>query len=158
MGGNYAVCVTIHTFYIISSLLGFCWSLSIALFYSYWRLCSWGHFECASWSFLVHFRVHISFPCLAIGSLWFLFKLFRSYERQVFSLSFMIFDGRVGDLYKSCFAGDFALLEVVIYEALCFDVAQGQMNGAPNETRTHSCRFASLTCSPIHHQRCPLLF
>ena len=35
---------------------------------------------------------------------------------------------------------------VVIYEALCFDVAQGQMNGAPNETRTHSCRFASLAC------------
>ena len=35
---------------------------------------------------------------------------------------------------------------VVIYEALCFDVAQGQMNGAPNETRTHSCRFASLVC------------
>ena len=23
---------------------------------------------------------------------------------------------------------------VVIYKALCFDVAQGQMNGAPNET------------------------
>ena len=23
---------------------------------------------------------------------------------------------------------------VVIYEALCFDVAQGQINGAPNET------------------------
>ena len=35
---------------------------------------------------------------------------------------------------------------VLIYEALCFDVAQGQMNGAPNETRTHSCRFASLVC------------
>ena len=35
---------------------------------------------------------------------------------------------------------------VVIYEALCFDVAQGQMNGAPNETRTHSCRFASQVC------------
>ena len=32
---------------------------------------------------------------------------------------------------------------VVIYKALCFDVAQGQMNGAPNETRTHSCRFAN---------------
>ena len=28
--------------------------------------------------------------------------------------------------------------KVVIYEVLCFDVAQGQMNGAPNETRTHS--------------------
>ena len=32
----------------------------------------------------------------------------------------------------------------VIYKALCFDVAQGRMNGAPNETRTHSCRSASL--------------
>ena len=39
-----------------------------------------------------------------------------------------------------------AHLTVVIYEALCFDVAQGQMNGAPNETRTHSCRFTSLVC------------
>ena len=37
------------------------------------------------------------------------------------------------------------LLEV-IYKALCFDVAQGRMNGAPNETRTHLCRFASLAC------------
>ena len=35
---------------------------------------------------------------------------------------------------------------VAIYEALCFDVAQSQMNGAPNETRTHSCRLASLAC------------
>ena len=34
----------------------------------------------------------------------------------------------------------------LIYKALCFDVAQGQMNRAPNETRTHSCRFASLGC------------
>ena len=34
----------------------------------------------------------------------------------------------------------------VIYKALCFDVAQGRINGAPNETRTHSCRFASLAC------------
>ena len=38
------------------------------------------------------------------------------------------------------------LTRVVIYEGLYFDLAQGQMNGAPNETRTHSCRFASLTC------------
>ena len=35
---------------------------------------------------------------------------------------------------------------MVIYKALCFDVAQGRMNGAPNETQTHSCRFASLAC------------
>ena len=35
---------------------------------------------------------------------------------------------------------------IVIYEALCFDVAQGRMNGTPNETRTHSCRFASQAC------------
>ena len=35
---------------------------------------------------------------------------------------------------------------IVIYEALCFDVAQGRLNGAPNETRNHSCRFASQAC------------
>ena len=35
---------------------------------------------------------------------------------------------------------------IIICEGLYFDLAQGQMNGAPNETRTHSCRFASLTC------------
>ena len=35
---------------------------------------------------------------------------------------------------------------IVIYKALCFDAAQGRMNGAPNEARTHSCRFASLAC------------
>ena len=35
---------------------------------------------------------------------------------------------------------------LVIYEALYFDVAQGRLNGAPNETRTHSCRFASQAC------------
>ena len=34
----------------------------------------------------------------------------------------------------------------VIYEALCFDVAQGRLNGAPNETRTHSYRFACQAC------------
>ena len=35
---------------------------------------------------------------------------------------------------------------IVIYKALCFDVAQGQMNGATNETQTHSCRFVSQAC------------
>ena len=35
---------------------------------------------------------------------------------------------------------------IVIYKALCFDMAPGRMNGAPNETRTHLCRFASLAC------------
>ena len=37
-------------------------------------------------------------------------------------------------------------ITVVIYEALCFDVAQGQMNGTPNEIWTHSGKFARLTC------------
>ena len=37
-------------------------------------------------------------------------------------------------------------LGIVIYEVLSFDVAQGRMNGAPNETRTHLCRFASQAC------------
>ena len=44
---------------------------------------------------------------------------------------------------------------VVIYEALCFDVAKSRINGAPNETQIHSCRFASLACKPLHYQRCP---
>ena len=34
----------------------------------------------------------------------------------------------------------------VIYKAFCLDVAQGHMKGAPNETRNHSCRFASRAC------------
>ena len=42
--------------------------------------------------------------------------------------------------------GTQAGVNLVIYKALCFNVAQGRMNGAPNETRTHSCRFASLAC------------
>ena len=28
----------------------------------------------------------------------------------------------------------------------CLDVAQGYMNGAPNEIQTHMYRFASLAC------------
>ena len=44
---------------------------------------------------------------------------------------------------------------LVIYKALCFDVAQGRMNAAPNETRTHSCRFASPACETLHHQWWP---
>ena len=35
---------------------------------------------------------------------------------------------------------------IVIYKTFCFDVAQGRMNEAPKETRTHSCWFASLAC------------
>ena len=35
---------------------------------------------------------------------------------------------------------------IVIYKPFCLDVTQGQMNGAPNETQTHSCRFASQAC------------
>ena len=37
-------------------------------------------------------------------------------------------------------------MNVVIYLALCLDVAQGWMNGAPNEARTHFCKFASQAC------------
>ena len=33
---------------------------------------------------------------------------------------------------------------VTIYEAFGLDVAQGNINGVPNETRTHSWRFVSL--------------
>ena len=38
------------------------------------------------------------------------------------------------------------MANVVIYWAFCLDVAQGLMKGVPNETRTHSCRFASRAC------------
>ena len=34
------------------------------------------------------------------------------------------------------------LLQIVIYLAFCLDAAQGRMNRAPNETLTHSWRFA----------------
>ena len=39
-----------------------------------------------------------------------------------------------------------ASFSIVIYKALCFDVAQGRMKGVPNETRTYLCRFVSLAC------------
>ena len=94
------------------------------LFDSYRWLCSWEHFECASRSFLVHFSVHLYFPSLANGSLWFWFKLFRFYGKQVFfSLSLMLFYEWNGDLFNSCFVRDFALLGVVhvgVVEATCF--------------------------------------
>ena len=35
---------------------------------------------------------------------------------------------------------------IVILEAFCLDVVQDWMNGAPNETRTHSEKFNSLAC------------
>ena len=54
------------------------------------------------------------------------------------------FGVNLGDQDKSCYVP--CWLRVVIYKALCFDVGQGRMNGAPNETRTHSCRFARLAC------------
>ena len=36
--------------------------------------------------------------------------------------------------------------QVVIYPAFCLDVAQGRMNGAPDETQTHSGRLACRAC------------
>ena len=35
---------------------------------------------------------------------------------------------------------------IVIYKAFCLDVVWVHMNGVPNETQTHSWRFASLVC------------
>ena len=56
--------------------------------------------------------------------------------------------------FSSCDNVSFGLLGCVLFdsvafsfsEAFCLDVAQGHMKGAPNETRTHSCRFASRAC------------
>ena len=57
----------------------------------------------------------------------------------------LIIDLRVIDLVSSPVWWE-AVTNIVIYEAFRFDVAQDQMNGARSETRTHSCRFASLAC------------
>ena len=51
--------------------------------------------------------------------------------------------GMLNNTNSQCYISPF---RIVIYKALCFDVAQGRMNGAPNETRTHSGRFASQGC------------
>ena len=40
----------------------------------------------------------------------------------------------------------YTYIYILIYKALCFDVAQGRVNGVPNKTRTYSCRFARLAC------------
>ena len=34
---------------------------------------------------------------------------------------------------------------IVIYKPFCLDVAQGRMNGAPNETRTQSADLLTIT-------------
>ena len=49
-------------------------------------------------------------------------------------------------LANRCTTKDALDTPIVIYDALCLDVAQGHINGAPNETRTHSCKFASEAC------------
>ena len=35
---------------------------------------------------------------------------------------------------------------VVIYKVFCLDVAHDQMNGVPDETQIHCCRFANQAC------------
>ena len=45
---------------------------------------------------------------------------------------------------------------VLIYLAVCLDVAQEFMNEAPTETRTHSWRFASLASQLLHHLKYPM--
>ena len=50
---------------------------------------------------------------------------------------------------------DFRAVVVIIYKTSCLDVAQSRMNRTPNETRTHSLRFASSACEPLHHPRRP---
>ena len=51
---------------------------------------------------------------------------------------------KLADYYTT--RGALLVLGTVIYKALWFDMAQGQKNGAPNETRTDPCRFTSQAC------------
>ena len=48
-------------------------------------------------------------------------------------------------------------LRIIIYEAFCLDVAQGRMNGAPNETRTHSLQVCSSSLLTITLPETPRL-
>ena len=60
----------------------------------------WGQFECTFWSF----TVNLYFPSLTNESLWFLFKLFQLFGRQVFLVClWCFFDSWVSNLCKSCF-------------------------------------------------------
>ena len=59
------------------------------------------YFKCTSWSFLVHFGVHLYFRMLS-----------KSYERQDYCLSLMISGERIGNLCNCCFVVDFAFLVV----------------------------------------------
>ena len=56
-------------------------------------------------------------------------------------------EGFIGERYNKTNKeewGTVLILEEEIYKALCFDVAQGRMNGVPSETRSYLYRFASL--------------
>ena len=110
--------------------MGVCRFLSIALFIHSCRwLCSWwlgfciefgwGQIECAA--YIVHFSVHMYFSMLFIRNLWFLFKKFWLFGRQVFSLSLTVFSGRIGDLCKTAFVGDILLLGVVCIGSFSLD-------------------------------------
>ena len=123
--------------------------------FSRFTLCScvsvcYGLFGCALFGCVV-------FPCSEVGG---------SFCLSCFCLLILMCQVLYYYLVDYLFSGAFLLLQrhkinislllswldlhvfdlIIIYKALCFDVAQGRMNGAPNETRTHSCRFASLAC------------
>ena len=65
-------------------------------------------------------------------------------------MKFRKYDGNIKVIYITVANLKKLPIYIVIYQALCFDVAQGRMNGAPNETRTHSCRFASLAATHLY--------
>ena len=72
----------------------------------------------------------------------------RDHQKFVggFALSDLLGSGSASVLPLGTLSLGLWVIVVVIYEGLYFNLAQGQMNGAPNETRTHSCRFASRVC------------
>ena len=122
----------------------FCWSLSIALFDSYWRLYSWGHFECASWSFLVPFGVHEYFSSLANGSLWFLLKLLRETSFLVYLKCFLV-DGLV-TYVTAVLLGILQFYELFVLE---WQIVRVFLFGLQHWISTHSQLVAELVLDKI---------
>ena len=92
-------------------------------------------FECTSWSFLIHFGVHLYFRSLTNEELWFLFSCL-GLGRQVLSLSLMLFGGRIGDLCNGCFDRDFVFsgVRVGVIDPTCVFVGTTTLDLSPFAT------------------------
>ena len=129
--GNFAVCVAIHTFYTIRLCRGFvgCWAFYYLVLIG---------------DFVVEGILNV-LPGLSLFTLVFICIMgacdFLSCSARMgdkfFSLSLMLFGGRIGDLCNGCFNGDFALLGVVrvgVIDPTCVFVWTTTLDLSPFQT------------------------